>query len=110
MTSTNIIKNTKRLAKLLDSQFSIFGFKFGLEPVVGLIPGIGDIVALIFSLSILAVGIYMKLPFRALVRIAINILFDFLIGIMPIAGDVADTIFKANLKNIEILERFAKQK
>lgn len=103
------LKNAQRLAKLLDSQFSILGFKFGLEPIIGLLPGLGDVITLILSLYLFYIAVQMKLPKSALIQMMVNIGMDFFIGTVPVIGDLADFFYKANSKNLRILERFASE-
>ena len=102
------LKNAQRIAKLLDSQFSILGFKFGLEPLIGLLPGLGDTITLFLSLYLFYVALQLKIPRTALIQMLFNIGFDFLVGSVPVVGDLADFFYKANTKNLQILERYAK--
>lgn len=92
------------LANLLDNKFKIFGLKFGIDPLLGLIPGGGDLIALIISLYILWVGIKMELPKDKIWRMIRNILLDFGLGLVPVLGDIADFAYKSNLKNLEIID------
>lgn len=102
----NHLKNARRVAKLLDSQFNILGFKFGLEPIIGLIPGLGDAITLILSLYLFYIAIQMKLPASVLVQMLLNIGLDFFIGTVPIVGDIADFFYQANSRNLRILELY----
>jgi hypothetical protein len=94
------------IADLLDNRFKILGIKFGLDPLLGLIPGIGDFIALLFSFYIIWIGLRMKLPEEQLARMVQNVILDFVIGLVPVLGDVSDFVFKANTKNIEILKKY----
>jgi hypothetical protein len=97
----------RRWADLLDSAFVFPGtsIRFGLDAVIGLIPGIGDLATPAFTVLLLLTGLRMRVPLVVLVRMALNAGFDALIGIVPVAGDIADIAYKANLRNIELLER-----
>lgn len=99
-------ENARRIAKLLDSRFSLFGFKFGIEPLIGLMPGLGDTLTLFLSSYIVYTGISMKLPRAAIIQMMVNVGIDYLVGIVPIIGDLGDFMFKANDRNIKILEKF----
>ena len=99
----------RRWADLLDSAFVVPGtsVRFGLDAVIGLVPGIGDLATPAFTVLLLVTGLRMRVPLVVLVRMALNAGFDALIGIVPIAGDLADIAYKANLRNLALLERHA---
>ena len=99
----------RRWAVLLDSAFAIPGIpvRFGLDALIGLVPGIGDLATPVFTLLVLATGVRMRVPAVVLARMAINAGIDALVGLVPIAGDLADVGWKANLKNLDLLERHA---
>lgn len=100
------LADARRVARLMDSQFSILGFRFGLESIVGLIPGVGDLLGLAASLYMIVVGQRMGLPASALARMVLNSLADFGIGLVPVVGDVADMVFKSHIRNLRIIERY----
>ncbi len=93
-----------RLTRLLDSQFKIGKFRFGLDPILGLFPIGGDTVSLILSLYILGIGVWSKLPILKIIQMFFNITIDYLIGLIPFFGDIFDFGFKANTKNLNILK------
>lgn len=95
-----------RLAELLDSQFKIpnTNIRFGLDPIISLIPGAGDVVAGVISLYFLIQGAIHGGRAAVLGRMFINILLDVLIGSIPILGDAFDVYWKANLRNAQILD------
>ncbi|MDQ3099030.1 MAG: DUF4112 domain-containing protein [bacterium] len=95
------------VSDLLDNKFKVAGFRFGIEPLLGIIPGLGDIVGLIFSLYMVWIGIQMKLPAEKIQRMITNVVFDFALGLFPVIGDIADFAFKANIKNMQILREIA---
>jgi hypothetical protein len=99
----------RRWAVLLDSAFVIpgLGVRFGLDAVLGLVPGIGDLTTPVFTVLLLGTGLRMRVPAVVLARMAMNAGFDALIGLVPVAGDLADVGWKANLRNLELLERHA---
>lgn len=92
------------LTKLLDTKFNIFGFRFGLDPIIGLIPVIGDMIGLLLSLYVVWIAMQLQLPNRHIVRMLVNVLADYLIGLIPVIGDLFDIGFKANTRNFKILE------
>ena len=104
------LKTARFVATLLDAQFSVFGFKFGLDPLVGLIPVVGDTIMLIASLYPIHVAQKHGLGKKVIRRMKLNIALDYLIGLMPIVGDFFDATFKANLKNVALLEKAAAER
>ena len=99
----------RKWATLLDSAFRVPGtqLRFGLDPVVGLIPGIGDIVTGFFSVLMLLHAVRLRVPKVVLVRMTINVGLDLLAGAIPLLGDLFDAGYKANLRNLALLERHA---
>ncbi|WP_454061466.1 DUF4112 domain-containing protein [Candidatus Nitrospira salsa] len=97
----------KILAKLLDRQFNIPGtsIQIGLDPVIGLIPGIGDFLTSLAGSTILLVAAQYHLPKIVLFRMGINISINGLIGAIPVFGDLFSIWFKSNVRNIELLEK-----
>ncbi len=95
------------LARWMDSVFVIpgTGIRFGLDAVVGLIPGLGDTLTSVVSLYILKVASLRGVPRVVLARMALNIAIDYLLGTIPVVGDAFDIYWKANLKNVELLRR-----
>ncbi len=81
------------------------GLRFGIDPILGLIPGGGDLISFILSLYIIWIGIKMELPQNKIIRMIRNTILDFGIGLIPILGDIADFAFKSNLMNLEILKQ-----
>lgn len=97
------IRFAEKLTVLLDSKFHVFGFSFGLDPIIGLIPGIGDTITSVLSLYILWIGRRLDLPQAALQKMAWNVILDFILGAIPILGDVADFYYHANTRNLKII-------
>ena len=100
----------RRWAVLLDSVFRVPGtrFRFGLDAIVGLVPGLGDVVAPVFTIAVLATGMKMHVPAIVQARMVLNALIDMLIGLVPLLGDLADVAWKADLRNVALLERHAR--
>ena len=97
----------RQLSKNLDESFTIPGtnIKFGMDALLGLVPGGGDLVSGIFSLYMLRAAIKMKLPKKAIFSMLVNILLDTTIGIIPVAGDIFDIFWKSNKRNLKIIEK-----
>ncbi len=100
-----------RLAWLLDSTFRIPGtqIRFGLDGLIGLIPGIGDAAGAVISSHILTQAAQMGVPKSILLKMAFNIGLDAILGIIPILGDVSDFMWKANQRNVELLNDYLEQ-
>jgi len=96
------------LAAVLDDLFHIPGTKirFGLDPIVGLVPGLGDIITGLLSFLIVFAAWQRGLPRVALSRMVINIGIDTLLGSIPIVGDLFDTVWKSNRMNYNLLVRY----
>lgn len=99
----------RKWSVLLDSAFRVpgTGLTFGLDPILGLIPGIGDLTTPLFAALLLLHSVRMRIPRVVQVRMVINALIDLLIGFIPVAGDLFDFGWKANVRNLALLERHA---
>jgi hypothetical protein len=97
------------LADLLDQRFTIPGtsIRIGLDPILGLIPGIGDILANVAGSMILVIAAQFNLPKVVLLRMGLNVAINAIIGAIPIFGDIFSIWFRSNAKNAELLERYA---
>lgn len=102
--ATTHLKFARSLTYILDSRFSILGFRFGLDPILDLIPGIGTLVPTILSGYLIWIGIQLEVPSKLLTQMIINVIVDGILGGIPVVGLVADALFKANEKNLKILE------
>ena len=78
-----------------------------MDALLGLVPGIGDLTTPVFTILLLGTGLRMGVPLVVLARMALNAGIDALVGVVPIAGDLLDVGWKANLRNMELLERHA---
>ena len=99
------------LAELLDQRFRIPGtsIRIGLDPIIGLIPGIGDTLANLAGSAILFIGAKANLPKVVLLRMALNIALNTLVGAIPFVGDLFSIWFRSNVRNAQLLERYASQ-
>jgi hypothetical protein len=84
----------------------IINKKVGLDPILGLVPGAGDAVALLIALYILYVGRELGMTNRHLSMMVVNIAIDAAIGSIPLVGDLFDAAWKGNLRNIALIDRF----
>ena len=100
------LKWLERTAHLLDSQFQIPGtkFKFGLDPIIGLIPVLGDASTLIVSAIMVLYMTKYGVSGKVLVMMVLNIVLDAVVGGIPVLGSVFDFVYKANDKNIRLLK------
>ena len=92
-----------RIADAMDSRFSILGFRFGWDAILGLVPGLGDVAALVPSAYLVLQGKRMGASRGTLLRMAANTGIDFLVGGVPVVGDVFDALYKANRRNARLL-------
>ena len=101
----------KRLAWLLDSSIPIPGTRFtiGIEALIGLVPFVGDLIGVALSSYILREAARLGVGRGVLARMALNVAVEGVAGLVPLAGDVFDAAFKANQRNVRLLERWLDQ-
>jgi hypothetical protein len=106
--AAEIRERLNRLAWLLDSSIPIPGTRFtiGLEALIGLFPVIGDVVGVFLSSYIVKEAAALGVPRSILVRMAFNVAVEGLVGMIPFAGDVFDAAFKANQRNVRLLNAY----
>lgn len=99
----------QRLADIMDNAFVIPGTKirFGLDPIIGLVPGIGDTLSIVVSAYIYSFASRAGVPLHKRLRMLWNIFMDWFIGLVPLLGDILDVGFKANSRNICIIRAHA---
>src|SRR5262249_40104928 len=97
------------LKRLLDEAFRVpgTGIRFGWDPIIGLVPWVGDALTALFSCAIIVQAHQMRVPKIVQLRMLFNVGIDVLVGIVPVVGDVADVFWKSNTKNFALLERHA---
>ena len=99
------------IADLLDNAFVVPGtsYRVGLDPIVGLLPGIGDLVSPLFAIGMLLQARQLGVPRVVQMRMVINVAIDALVGVVPVLGDLFDFAWKANDMNLALLELHARE-
>jgi Domain of unknown function (DUF4112) len=99
----------RKVAQLLDSAFVVPGtsMRIGLDPIIGLVPGIGDLISPLFTAGILWQARELGIPKVVQLRMLFNVAIDTVVGLMPVLGDLFDFAWKANDMNMALLERHA---
>ena len=103
----NHLKVASVVANLLDNRFNFFGVRFGIDGIIGLIPGAGDILVTALSLYLVWIGLKMKLPTLKIIAMIGNVVVNFLIGLVPVFGDATNFFYRANMRNLKILKDYA---
>lgn len=101
------LRRARAVAHLLDDLIPIpgTGWRVGIDPLLGLIPGVGDWVGWAASLHLVVAGARAGADPATLVRMAGNLVLDAVVGVVPVAGDLFDARWKANSRNLRLLER-----
>lgn len=104
--AADTIRRLRRLTRLMDSSIRLPGtrYRFGLDPLVGLIPGVGDAIGLGVSLWIVTEARRLGVSGPTLTRMLLNAAADTVVGAIPVLGDLFDAGYKANQRNLELLE------
>lgn len=104
------INQLRALSKTLDSRFhGPMGTKFGLDGLIGLIPGIGDIITTSISIYIIAQAAALGVGSATLIRMALNVVIENLIDMIPVLGNLFDFYWKSNSKNMLLIEKHLAQ-
>ena len=105
----DVERGLDQLSRAMDGLFRIpgTGWRIGLDALVGLVPGVGDFATTAVSLYILAAGVRYRVPKVTLLRMASNIAVDYLLGSVPLVGDIFDAAWKSNQMNVELLKQRA---
>jgi hypothetical protein len=96
----------EKVASLLDSRYRIPGtkFRFGLDPIIGLVPVAGDAVTFLISSGLLLIMVRNGASGKVVVKMMGNILLDTIFGSIPIIGNIFDFFYKANNRNVRLLK------
>jgi Domain of unknown function (DUF4112) len=103
----SMIKRVRVLAKLLDNSLTVpgLGWQFGIDAIIGLIPVIGDMIGGVLASYIVLEAARAKVSSFTLARMLMNVGIDTVLGSVPAVGDLFDAAWKANIKNVALLER-----
>src|SRR5579862_8324398 len=104
-------ENLDLLAHLLDDWFRVPGtsIRFGLDGIIGLVPGLGDVLAGLASCIIIVAAWFRGVPYVGLMRMVVNLAIDVLVGAIPFIGDAFDIAWKANRRNYKLMTRHLQQ-
>ena len=105
--SADPLARARALARLLDSAAGVpgTGIRFGLDPVLGLIPGLGDVAGAALSGYVVLLGARLGAPRAVVARMVLNVGIDAVVGAVPVLGDLFDVAWKANTRNLALLDR-----
>ena len=98
-------KNLERLARLMDDQFELLGFKFGINFIVDLVPEVGDIITTAIAMYIFFQALRYDIPKSTIARMMTNIGIYFLVGLVPWLGDLFGAWWKPNRRNVDLLRK-----
>lgn len=101
------LNQIRKLSRLMDTSIGIPGtrFRFGLDPILGLVPGAGDLISTGFSAYIIYLATRFGIPNQDLKQMIINVALEAVVGTVPLFGDMFDAYYKSNIRNLAILEK-----
>ena len=101
------LNRIRKLSRLMDTAIGIPGTKFriGIDPIIGLVPGAGDIISTGFSAYIIYLATRFGLPSKDIRKMIFNIGLEAAVGTVPVVGDMFDAYYKSNIRNLAILEQ-----
>ncbi len=102
------LNRIRKLSRLMDTAIGIpgTGFRIGLDPIIGLIPGAGDLISTAFSAYIIYLATRFGIPAKDLQKMIFNIGLEAIAGTVPLVGDLFDAYYKSNIRNLAILEQY----
>jgi hypothetical protein len=102
-----VVRRAEHIAKLFDKQFRLPGtsIRFGYDSIIGLIPGIGDTLSAIVSLYPIFEAVRLRIGVWPIFKMLLNVGVDWLVGLIPVLDIFFDVVFKANVKNANILTK-----
>lgn len=111
MLSADSLRAARALTGLLDTAIRVpgTGIRFGLDPLLGLIPGLGDVAGAAMAGYVVVLGSRLGAPAPVLLRMLANLGVDAVVGAVPVLGDMFDVAWKANVRNLALLERYLEQ-
>lgn len=100
-------RELEHIAHWMDEAFRVPGtdIRFGLDPILGLIPGVGDTAAALVGAYLIGKARAVGMPFPTILHMVWNVIVDWVVGTIPLLGDIFDIGFKANRRNVELIKR-----
>ncbi|HEY9736502.1 MAG TPA: DUF4112 domain-containing protein [Trichocoleus sp.] len=100
------LNRIRRISRIMDTAIGIPGtrFRIGLDPILGLVPGAGDLISTSVSAYVLFLAARFRLPGNVLRKMAFNIALESVVGTVPLVGDLFDAAYKSNVRNLALLE------
>jgi hypothetical protein len=101
------LNRIRKLSRLMDTSIRIplTGFRIGIDPIIGLVPGAGDLVSTAFSAYIIFLATRFGIPRQDLAKMVFNVGLETVVGTVPLIGDLFDAFYKSNIRNLAILEQ-----
>jgi Domain of unknown function (DUF4112) len=101
------LNRIRKLSRLMDTSIRIplTGFRIGIDPIIGLVPGAGDLVSTAFSAYIIFLATRFGIPHQDLAKMVFNVGLEAVVGTVPLVGDLFDAFYKSNIRNLAILEQ-----
>ncbi|BAY46890.1 hypothetical protein SAMD00079811_45050 [Scytonema sp. HK-05] len=101
------LNRIRQLSRLMDTSLRVpgTGFRIGLDPIIGLIPGAGDLISTAFSAYIIFLATRFGIPRQDLTEMIFNVALESVVGTVPLVGDLFDAFYKSNIRNLAILEK-----
>src|SRR5688500_4669352 len=103
---SNRLERMRAFSRLLDTAFRLpGGFRIGIDPLIGLVPGIGDVVATGLSIWLVYDAARLGIQKRILALMTLNVIVEAAVGVFPVLGDIFDAVWKANVRNMRLVEK-----
>ncbi|MFN6487372.1 MULTISPECIES: DUF4112 domain-containing protein [unclassified Nostoc] len=101
------LNRIRKLSRLMDTSIRIplTGFRIGIDPIIGLVPGAGDLISTAFSAYIIFLATQFGIPRQDLAKMIFNVSLETVVGTVPLVGDLFDAFYKSNIRNLAILEQ-----
>jgi len=105
-TGNPALDRLRALSHLLDNAIQIPGtdYRFGIDPILGLLPAGGDVVGTVLSAYLIIEAARLRMPSNVILRMAFNVVLEMIVGAVPVLGDMFDFAWKANARNLRLLE------
>ena len=100
------LRFAERLVALMDTKFTFFGIRFGIDPFLDILPGFGSAIGAGISCYLFWIAYQLKVPSRIYFRMGWHIVLDYLLGLLPFIGVVVDLFYRSNAKNLALLYPF----